>query len=96
MYAERLGCLLDGATRRLAGALEITAVEAGLQAAGMLQPGVDAEAVARAAAEQQVEVTPLGRYAHTAMPRDGLQLGFAAVGTKEIRRGVEVLAGILT
>ena len=96
VYAERLGCLVDGVNRQLAGALDITAVEAGLQAAGMLQPGVDAEAVARAALARQVEVTPLSRYAHNSMPRDGLQLGFAPVGTREIRRGVEVLAGILT
>jgi len=92
VYAERLSVLLDCARRRLNGLLEITGVEAGLQTAGWLADGIDAEAAAQAAAARDVEVTPLGRYGTARMTRQGLQLGFAAVDAREIRRGVRELA----
>ena len=94
VYAERLGVLLDGARRHLAGLLEISDVEAGLQTAGWLSGGLDGESAARAAAERNVEVTPLGRYTLRDLrrTREGLQLGFAAVDTQEIRRGTRELA----
>ncbi len=95
VYAERLGVLLESARSRLAGALEITAVEAGLQTAALLAPGAEAEPIARAAATRGLEVVALGRYARAPMPRDGLQLGFAALDPGEIRRGVSALAEVL-
>jgi DNA-binding transcriptional MocR family regulator len=39
-----------------------------------------------------VEVTPLIRYSRGRMTEEGLQLGFSAVSTAEIRRGVRELA----
>jgi len=48
--------------------------------------------VAKAAAERGVEVTPLGRYYRGRPAREGLQLGFAAVDPREIRRGARELA----
>ena len=95
IYAERLAALLDGARRRLAGLLDISAVEAGLQTAGWLRDGLDGESVARAAAARGVEVTPLGRYSRRRMAREGLVLGFAAVDEAEIARGVGELATAL-
>jgi GntR family transcriptional regulator/MocR family aminotransferase len=95
VYAERLGVLLEGTRRRLEGVLDITAVEAGLQTAALLAPGLDAEAVARAAAQREVVVVPLSRYARSRLERDGLQLGFAAIDPPEIRRGVDELASVL-
>jgi GntR family transcriptional regulator/MocR family aminotransferase len=95
VYAERLSVLLECARRRLAGRLEISDVEAGLQTAGWLCGGIDGEAAAEAAAARGVEVTPLGRYSRGRLARDGLLLGFAAVDGREIRRGVEELAAAL-
>ncbi|MGZ3562917.1 MAG: MocR-like pyridoxine biosynthesis transcription factor PdxR [Vulcanimicrobiaceae bacterium] len=92
VYAERLSVLLEGARERLAGLLEITGVEAGLQTAGWLCNGIDGESAARAAAARDVEVVPLSEFSRERMTREGLQLGFAAVGTGEIRRGVRELA----
>jgi len=66
-----------------------------LQTAGFLPPGVDDQAAARAAAAHGVEVTPLSRYARRTMARGGLQLGFAPVEPREIRRGVRDLARAL-
>jgi GntR family transcriptional regulator/MocR family aminotransferase len=95
VYAERLSVLLDGTQQRLAGLLEVSKVEAGLQTTGWLVGGLDAESVAKAAAARGVEVTPLGRYSRGRPAREGLQLGFAAVDTVEIGRGVRELAAAL-
>ena len=92
VYAERLSVLLEEARQRLAGLLEISNVEAGLQTAGWLCGGINAESAATAAAERNVDVTPLGSYSRDRIIPEGLQLGFAAVETKEIRRGVRELA----
>jgi len=91
VYARRLSILLDCAQQGLCGLLEVSGVEAGLQIAGWLHEGLNAESVAVAAATRGVEVTALSRYRQGAAVREGLQLGFAAVGSKEIRRGVREL-----
>jgi len=39
-----------------------------------------------------VEVVPLSRYTRGRSAREGLELGFAAVDAREIRRGVRELA----
>jgi GntR family transcriptional regulator/MocR family aminotransferase len=92
VYAERLSVLLECAEQSLAGLLEISGVEAGLQTAGWLSGGIDGELAAAAAAKRDVEVTPLSRYSRGRMAHEGLQLGFAAVDVKEIRRGIRDLA----
>ncbi len=92
IYAERSATLLAAARERLGGVLEISEVEAGLQTAGWLAPGLSDEAAAEAALRRGVEVTPLSRYTRGAVARPGLQLGFASIEPKEIRRGVRQLA----
>ena len=95
IYAERLATLLEAARERLAGALAITGVEAGLQTAAWLAAGHDAGRVEVLAAERGVDVTSLARYTHGSVWRQGLHLGFAAVDVTEIRRGVRELASVL-
>jgi GntR family transcriptional regulator/MocR family aminotransferase len=95
IYAERLGVLMESARAHLAGLLTISGLEAGLQTAAWVADGIDAQAAARAAAERDVEVTPLAWYTRGRRPRvirQGLHLGFAAVDVPEIRRGVRDLA----
>jgi GntR family transcriptional regulator / MocR family aminotransferase len=92
VYAERLSILLEEAGLRLAGWLEISNVEAGLQTAGRLCGGFNAEATAAAAARRNVDVTPVDRYSQGRVRPQELQLGFAAWDAKEIRRGVRELA----
>lgn len=92
VYAERLAVLLESAKERLSGLLEISGVEAGLQTVGWLQGGVDGASATKAAAERDVEVIPVSRYARGRVAANGLQLGFAAVDVEEIRRGVRELA----
>jgi len=95
LYAERLSVLLEAAKDKLSGVLDIPAVEAGLRTVGWLRSGISAEQVAKAAAQHDVEVVPLSRYAYGKSRRNGLVLGFAAVDSRELRRGVERLAEVL-
>ena len=95
IYAERLHALQTGAQKILDGLLEIPPIEGGLQTIGWLNPGTDARAVARAAAERNVEVVPLEDFWHGTPTRPGLQMGFAAVEPKEIERGLHELRKIL-
>jgi GntR family transcriptional regulator/MocR family aminotransferase len=83
---------MESARRNLAGLLELSSVEAGLQTVGWLQPGVDSKTASRAAAARKVEVTPLSIYSRGPTRRHGLQMGFAAVSAQEIKRGVQQLA----
>jgi GntR family transcriptional regulator/MocR family aminotransferase len=92
VYAERLSTLMESARRNLAGLLELSSVEAGLQTVGWLQQGVDSRAAWRAAAARKVEVIPLSVYSRGPIRRQGLQMGFAAVNAQEIKRGVQQLA----
>jgi GntR family transcriptional regulator / MocR family aminotransferase len=95
LYAERLAVLVESARARLGGLLEIADIEAGLRTMGWLQKGLSDEAAALAAAEREVEVVPLSRYAYGRTKGNGLVLGFAAVNSRELRRGVEELAKAL-
>jgi GntR family transcriptional regulator/MocR family aminotransferase len=100
VYSERLGVLLEEGRKLVGGVLEISEIEAGLQTIGWLAKGFEGRVVATAAAGRGVEVIPLEAFYRSTQEfkkqeRDGLQMGFAAVGPKEIRRGVEELARVL-
>jgi len=95
VYAERLSVLFESARERLAGLLEISPIEAGLQTVGRLLAGIDEESAAKAAKARGVEVVPLSGFSRGAAAYEGLQLGFAAVDAREIRRGVRELAAAL-
>ncbi len=95
VYAERLGVLLEEARSRAAGLFEMSKVEAGLQTTAWLRCGVDCESAAAAAEKRGVEVTPVSVYTQGPKKEEALQLGFAAISTREIRRGVRELAEAL-
>jgi GntR family transcriptional regulator/MocR family aminotransferase len=92
IYSERLSILMESAREKLAGLLEVSSIEAGLQTVGWLAKGIDDQSAAQAAAARNVDAIPLSLYHHGRMSRRGLQLGFAAVDVREIRRGTEDLA----
>jgi GntR family transcriptional regulator/MocR family aminotransferase len=97
LYSDRLAVFLESSRTRLGGGLlEIPDVEAGLQTVGWLAQGIRAERAAEEAAKHEVEVIALSRYSSRLRSgRPGLLLGFAAVDTRELRRGVEQLARAL-
>jgi GntR family transcriptional regulator/MocR family aminotransferase len=92
VYSERLSVLLESARQRLAGLLEVSNIEAGLQTVGWLRSDIDDEKAAQSAAARQVEVIPLSWYERCRPKLNALQLGFAATNPGEIRRGVRELA----
>lgn len=95
VYAERLSVLMHTLRQRLDGVLQISDIEAGLQTVAWLPRGVDGKAVEQRARERGLAVNAVSAYARRPLERDGLQLGFAAVGPEEIKRGVEQLAMVL-
>lgn len=95
VYAARRGVLLSEGRAHLSGLVEISDVEAGLQTVGWLFGGGIGIEAERAAAARGVEVVSLSRYAREPLPREGIQLGFAAVDEEEIRRGVRELEAAL-
>jgi GntR family transcriptional regulator/MocR family aminotransferase len=95
IYASRLAVLREAVQRKLAGALRIPEVEAGVHTVGYLNNGISAAAVARTAAKDNVEVIPLEAFALKAPVPEGLLLGFGAVDDRELRRGVDVLAAAI-
>lgn len=95
IYAERLAVLQESAKEQLAGLLEVSEIEAGLQTVGWLPKGIDGEAAAKAAGEHNVDVIPISRFSRGPISREGLQLGFGAVDPKEIRRGIQDLGTAL-
>ena len=95
VYASRLAVLREAVQRKLAGALRIPEVEAGVHTVGWLQPGLSAVVVAQAAAAKKVEVIPLSAFTLKSPVPEGLLLGFGAVDDREIRRGVDILAAAI-
>ena len=95
LYAERLAALLEYGGSILGGLLEISPIEAGLQTVGWLPDGVSARNVVSAAAARGVDVAPVEYFGEPRARREGLQLGFAAIDEREIRRGVRELAAAL-
>jgi GntR family transcriptional regulator/MocR family aminotransferase len=95
VYAERLSALVQCIRERLDGVLEVPAIEAGLQTVAWLPHGVDANIVQQRAREAGLAVNAVSAFARRPLERDGLQLGFAAIGTREIKRGVERLAHVM-
>jgi GntR family transcriptional regulator / MocR family aminotransferase len=92
VYAERFAVLRKEVQSRLGGRLRIPDIEAGVQVVGWLGNGLDAEAVAKTAIDFKVELVPIGRFAIKNPLPQGLLLGFGAVGTHELLRGVDGLA----
>lgn len=95
IYAQRLQVLQECVRSRLAGALELSPFEAGLQTAARLSPKVSVPRLIARAAARRVELESLADYALRPLDRPGLLLGFAAVAESELRRAVRELAALL-
>jgi GntR family transcriptional regulator/MocR family aminotransferase len=96
IYSERLGTLLDCSQTYLAGALAMSQIEAGLQTTAQLENGLVARDVAAAALRRNVDVVPVENYCFSTGDYSRmLQIGFAAVDERNIRKGVTTLAQLL-
>lgn len=95
IYAERHQALQQAAERRLGGLLDVVPTDSGLHTIGRLPPGLCERAVSRAAAGRRITAAPIGRFAVSPIPTQGLVLGFSGTTTEEIAAGVETLGEVL-
>ncbi len=95
MYASRLAALQHQARRYLAGLLDVSPVQAGLNTAGFLRNGMVSRQAEEVAANHGIEAPGLDRFTLGRKQVEGLLLGFAAFDEREIRRGIVTLAAAL-
>src|SRR6266567_3985881 len=95
LYQERQVTLVDLARETLAGKLDVQPAVAGMHLIGWLPGEQDDRQVAHAAARVWVDVSPLSLYALEGSERTGILLGYTAVGTEEMRAGLQRLASVL-
>ena len=95
IYRENLDLLMTESRREWGDRLVLQPAQAGLQTVGWLADGRGDVEFAKAAQGCGVTVMPLSVWALRWKQRSGIQVGFAAVGQDEIRRGVRALAKVL-
>lgn len=96
LCAERQATLVDAASTRLAGLLEIAPDPAGLHLLGRLAPGIDDVAAHDAAMAEGVRSWALSKF-YLGVPTGGggLVLGYGGFDERQIRSGVDTLARVL-
>lgn len=95
IYAARHDALIEAATQRLQGLLEVVPTETGFHTIGLLAAGFMETEVSMAAKERGISVSPIGRYCIEPIAMQGLVLGFSTIKAPEIKAGVETLAQVL-
>jgi GntR family transcriptional regulator/MocR family aminotransferase len=95
LYASRRQVLRESVRTRLAGVVRLPDIEAGVHTPAWLSAPWNAYDICKAAAEKNVEALPLGAFASRPDSHQGLLLGFGAVDEGELRRGIDVLAGVI-
>ena len=96
LCAERQAVLVDAASTRLEGLLELTPDPAGLHLVGRLAKGIDDVAAYEAAMARGVRSWALSKFYLDAPTRGGaLVLGYGGFDEKQIRRAVNTLAVVL-
>ncbi|SDR43251.1 transcriptional regulator, GntR family [Rhizobiales bacterium GAS113] len=96
IYEERHSALCEAAKRDLDGLLDVVPTESGLHTIGHLRGSLSEIAVARAAAERGIVVSPIARFSIEPTKVKGLVLGFGAIAPPAVRSGVAVLSEVLT
>lgn len=94
IYAERHQVLLDNAETYLDGLVDVRPVEAGLHTVGYLPAELDANLVARRAAERSVSVVPVDKFCMESMDLNGLLMGFSGIDTAGLKAGVKILRDV--
>jgi GntR family transcriptional regulator/MocR family aminotransferase len=88
LYAERRAALLEAAR---AINLEIHPPEAGMHCIGWLPEGMDALALIREAADQEVDLAPVSQFSMEPLARDGILLGYSEYSVEQIQDGMRRL-----
>jgi len=95
LYRERQDALLEAAGRRLKGLLDVRPTATGMHLVAWLPLHRDDRAVARAAAQAEIEVAPLSGFRVQASGPPGLILGFASSPPSAIDTATTALAALL-
>ncbi len=95
LYEERRDALRDAVEQRLAGALTLGSMDAGMHTVGWLPPGTDDRRVSDALLAAGVDAAPVSRHWMGSGARSGLMLGYAAYSPEVIREAVERMARVL-
>ena len=96
IYAERESVLVEAARSRLGGLLDVAHVGSGMRTIGWVRNGEEDLAVAQRARSRGLELAALSQFVIQHSPPAGLVLGFAGCEPAELRRGVDVLASVMT
>src|SRR5262249_23071856 len=95
LYAERRQHFLDAAGRHLGAWLEFRGTESGIQLVGLFRRVCDDKAIASAALDQGINVSPLSMQYRHGRPRQGLVMGFAAVDPATTEKAMARLGRVL-
>ena len=95
-YRERREALVDAIHAYAKGLLETSPNGTGMYLVAWLNPGVDDQAAARAAATHGVDVIPLSTFCMRPLRRKGLVLGYSAYEVNRIRLAVRRLCAALS
>lgn len=98
LYEGRHERIVSTLQSEFADVLELVPSAAGLHVAAMLRPGVPVpdRAVVRAARRRGVELhMPISAFAVTEPPRSGLLIGYGAIATDHVDRGLRRLRACL-
>ena len=96
IYRDRHAAFHDAAGRLLGGLLDVAPSAAGFHVVGrFVLPRHQEDDVQKAASKAGIIVSTIGRFCIDPVAGKGLVLGVSAIDARSIRRGVEVLAGVL-
>jgi GntR family transcriptional regulator/MocR family aminotransferase len=95
LYAERHDTLIHAARGELSEWLEVSTGEAGMHVVGWLRNDIDDKHACEQAAIRGIVTMPLSSFCLERPRRGGLILGYASIGARQIREGVQALAAAL-
>jgi GntR family transcriptional regulator/MocR family aminotransferase len=95
LYAARRQAFIELCDSNLSEWLTLRRTEAGIQLVGLFREAWDDRAIARAASERGVNVSPLSIQFRHRNPKRGLVMGFAAADEKTMRKAMLRLRDVL-
>jgi len=95
-YRERQEALVDAIHEKARGLLETAPYGTGMYLVAWLNPGVDDQAAARAAAAHGVDAIPLSTFCIRPLARQGLVLGYSSYDPSRIRTAVNQLCAAVS
>jgi GntR family transcriptional regulator / MocR family aminotransferase len=92
LYGERQAALIEALRREADGLVEVEPSPSGMHLVAWLREGIDDVEVSREALALGVEACPMSAFYAGRPPRGGLELGYAAFGEAQLRKGAAQLS----